>query len=112
MWKLGLRPRKYLFWEYINPNFFAVLINPLLSGIIAARDEESDINFAEKMTQTDLFLPNFLLVSHALTDDIVTHESVTHDFVTLADFMSCQLSLSWYFLYEFQSLRRHIPGAH
>jgi hypothetical protein len=67
MWKLGLRPRKFLFWGYINPNFFAVLINPLLSGIIAARDEESDINFAEKMTQTDLFLPNFLLVSHALT---------------------------------------------
>jgi hypothetical protein len=104
---IGTEPAQFLFWEYINPNFFAVLVNPLLSGIIAARDEESDINFAEKMTQTDLFLPNFLLVSHALTDDIVTY---SHDFVTLTDFMSCKMLLSW-FLYELQFLHRHIPGA-
>ncbi len=60
--------------------FLAVLINPFLSGIIAARDEESDINFAEKMTQTDLFLPNFLLVSHGLiichTEQLLNHNSV------------------------------------
>ncbi len=31
MWILGLRPRLFLFWEYINQNFFAVpvyLLNP------------------------------------------------------------------------------------
>jgi hypothetical protein len=25
MWKLGLRPGQFLFWEYINRNFFALL---------------------------------------------------------------------------------------
>jgi hypothetical protein len=36
MWKLGLRPRKFIFWEYINGIFVAVHIAYSFTGMLSA----------------------------------------------------------------------------
>ena len=65
-------------------NFFFLLLfhikfglkKNFFSGIYAARDTESQLNYAEKMTQTDLFQPNFPIVSCKFKSDSLVSYSV------------------------------------
>ncbi len=64
MWNLGLRPRNYLFWEYINSNFFAVywtkLTTPLYTYfamiVDLSRDRQLGLVWRITAPARDLFM--------------------------------------------------------